>query len=153
MKKLFALIILCAVALTFSSCGAKGRTAEELLSEFVSSYGAGGVIYSSEAGGEWEYADGEFFAALYGATADFESGFAVLLSSSLDCVYEAGVFVTHDTTSRLYAEELCRKRLDLLIKMGASDTPLLIKRKNVIFYGCLPDAERAERLWLDMRIT
>ena len=76
----------------------------------------------------------------------------MLLSTSVDRVFEVGVFVTADGTSRLCAEELCRERIRLISKMGYGENSLLLRRGDVIFYSTLPDTERAERIWLDIKI-
>ena len=153
MKKLLALIILSCVTLTCCSCRGGLPAAHRLLSDFTSSYGICGVLYSYEAkeGEEGFIADG-FFTTLYGREADFENDFAVFLSSSVDTVYEAAVFVTEDESSRISAEELCRARLDLLSKMGFGESAIFITRRSVIFYSTFPDAERAERIWLDINV-
>lgn len=153
MKKISALFIFLSLILAVFSCGKEPPSAERLLSDFISSYGAFGVSYSEGvAEGEAGYIDGSFFSTLYGKEADFESDYAVFLSSSVSEVYEAAVFVTSDESSRLYIEELVSERLFLLAKMGFGESSLFLVRGGVIFYSTLPDPERAERIWLDIRV-
>lgn len=154
MKKILSFFTFISLILSLFSCGKEPPSAERLLSDFISSYGAFGVIYSKEVPeGERGYIDGSFFSTLYGDEADFESDYAVFLSSSIDEISEVGVFAVRDESSRIYAEQLCRKRLTLLTKMGYGDSSVLLVRGQVIFYSTLPDPERAERIWLDIRVN
>lgn len=153
MKRVVIIFLLLSLTLALFSCGGEDRGAAELLSDFANGYGIYGTLYSPEIEeGERGYIDADFFEALYGSAADFESDYAVFLSTSLDTASEAGVFVCRDETSRLYAEELCRARLRLLAKMGYGDSAVFIRRRDTVFYSTLPDAERAEELWRDIKL-
>ena len=153
MRKISLLIAVALTVLLLPSCNGAPPSAYGLLTEFTESYGASGVVYSPEIDeGECGYTDGDFFETVYGAGVDFESDYAVLLSSSLDAVYEAAVFVTHDKSSMLYAEQLCRSRIELLTKMGFGEGAVIIKRADTVFYSTLPDTARAEDIWRGIKI-
>ncbi len=153
MKKILCFILSFLTLLSLISCGGEPPGARVLLENFADSYGASGIIFSPEISeGEAGYVDGDFFETIFGADADFESDYAVLLSDSVDSVCEAAVFVTRDDSSRMLAERLCRERLELISKMGYGKDSLLIRRGGVIFYSTLPDAALAERIWLDIKL-
>ncbi len=150
MRWVSLLLLCCLLISSFVSCG-EPPEAFGLLSSFISSYGTSGVLYSPNISeGERGYIDENFFVTLYGCEADFESDYAVFLSSSIDSVFEAAVFVTNDESSEIFACELAHERLLLLSEMGFGDNSLLLVRGGVVFYSTLPDAPRAERIWLDM---
>lgn len=153
MKRFLTFVIAVFLLASFISCGAKTPSARELLLRFTQAYGASGILYSPEiAEGEAGYTDTDFFFSLYGDAEDTEGDYAVFLSSSLDAIYEAAVFVTMDKSSEIYAERLCRERIGLLTKMGYGEGAILIKRKNTLFYSTLSDACLAERIWLEVDI-
>ena len=154
MKKIFSFLLCIAITLPITSCFGVTPSAHSLLSDFIASFGAVGVIYSpSVPEGDIGYVSEDFFITLYGAPQDSESDYAVFLSSSLDSVYEAGVFVCRDESSALYAEGLCRGRLRLLSAMGFDGNAVVLRRRGVIFYSALPDSERAERIFRDLAIS
>ena len=153
MKRIFAFTLCFLLIFTLVSCIEEMPSARELLVEFTDSYGIGGVLYSPDfSEGESGYIDAEFFNVMYDASPDFESDYAVFLSSSIDSIYEAAVFVTRDSSSLLFAERLCLSRLALLDKMGYAESAVFIKRDNTVFYSTLPDGKRAESIWRDVKI-
>ena len=148
MKKIKAFFISLLFSLSLISCSGETPSAHVLLSEFKSTVGASGIVYSKEVcEGESGYIDGNFFVSLYGTEADFESDFAVLLNSTLDTVYEAAVFVAFDKSSLYFAKDLCRGRLDFLSRMGYGEDSVIVMQGMTVFYSTLPDSEKVADIW------
>lgn len=152
MKKVCVVFLLISLLLS-TSCGGEYRSAEDMLAELVSSFDICGVLYRKSASeGEAGYIDDDFFGVIYDSECDPETDYAVFLSSSIDSVYEAAIFVTHDESSRIYAERLCEARVGFLSEMGYGEGAVRIRRRNVIFYSTLPDSKRAEGLFLGLKL-
>ena len=152
MKRIFAFVLLLCMMMLLNACNTVERSAGELLVRFIDVYGIGGVTYFSDAPSGGECMDDELFLAMYGTHIDSENDFAVFLSSSLDHVYEAAVFVTYDSSSELDARKLCSERIALLKKMGFGEDAILLVRRGVVFYSTLADSARAQSIWLDINV-
>ena len=153
MKRLICCLLLFSLMLSLVGCGGGGRSAHAMLLEFSESYGIYGILYSPEIReGDAGYIDKDFFSSIFSSEPDFETDYAVFLSSSIESVYEAALFVAMDESSRLYAQDLCRRRILFLTEMGYGENAVLIGRKNTVFYSTLPDNERAEQLWRSVKI-
>lgn len=152
MKRLSVFFLLFAILLSLGGCSER-RGAREMLSKFADCCDVSGVLYSPDIKeGEAGYIDSGFFEALYDASPDPESDYAVFLSASLDKVYEAAVFVCFDESSAFYAEEICRKRLLMIEKMGYGGERVLIRRRGTVFYSVMPKGVDSEAIWRDIEI-
>ena len=139
MKKLLLLPFLCLFIL--SACSPPPPPVD-LLSEFVSSYGAEGVIYHSEAkAGENGYLSPELASLAFGDR-ELPSSYAILLNVHLDTATECGLFLIKG--DRRECIELCTVRTSLLDKSG--ERSFISIYGDYIFYSTLSDKERAKRL-------
>jgi hypothetical protein len=146
MKKIISLTLLIILCLSLSSCREE-RSAYQIMSEFVSAYGAEGVIYSPEIG---EGKEGYIREGLVERVFLFSDGigdnFALLLNSHIDIPSECGVFVCSDDDEVRRAEEICLERIRLLSR----DRGFVKKRGRVVYYAVLSDSERAERIFKEI---
>ncbi len=143
MKKTFFLLLLIVCTFTLVSCS-DSRSSDELMSDFLSSYGADGVVYSRAcAEGEYGYIDSELFHKIYVYEGEMPADFAVFLSSHTDSDSECGIFVCRDAAERIAVEQMCLERIELLV----SDNSFISRRGNTVFYSTMSDRARAERIW------
>lgn len=141
MRRLFSLILI--VLLPLTSCS-KDYDAYELMDEFVSLYGAEGVVYSPSVE---EGSDGYITPGLVERIFLFPDGlgdnFAILLNAHIDRPSECGVFVCSDGEEAFLAEEVCLERLRILDVEGG----FVKRRGRVVYYVALSDPDRAERIF------
>ena len=107
MKKIITIFVLLSLLLGLSSCKNEPN-AYELLSDFVNSYGAEGIIYSpliSE--GEKGYMPSGMVERIYIFCGNLPRNFAVFLNSHADSRSECGVFVCSDAAQCQIVEEAC----------------------------------------------
>ena len=142
MKKILFVILLSASLLpSLFSCG-REQTAEEMMRDFISAYGAEGVVYHSGcAEGDEGYLAPEKLAIIYQFSARFPTDYAIFLNSRAEYGSECAFFVTRDAEQRAATEEMCRERLRLL---GGG---LLKRSRNVVFYSTMSDGDRAEQIF------
>ena len=139
MKKLLLLPFLCLFIL--SACEPPAPPVD-LLSEFVKSYGAEGIIYHSEAKpGEEGYLSPEVAAVAFGSGALPES-YAVMLNWRVDSAYECGLFLIDGDRNELI--ELSSRRISLLDPRG--ERGFIGIYGDYVFYSTLSDKDRAKRL-------
>lgn len=145
MKKLISLVLSAAILFTLVSCS-DDRTADELLSSFLESYGASGAVYSPRRA-EWEtgYIDSDLFHKIYELDSAAPQDFAIFLNSHTDSDSECAVFVCRDGAERMAVEEMCYERIKLLV----TDNGFVARSGNTVFYSTMSDKERAERVWKD----
>ena len=145
MKKIISLVISISILLSLVSC-TDNRTADELMSSFLESYGASGAVYGPRRA-EWEigYIDSELFHKIYELESPAPSDFAIFLSSHTDSDSECAVFVCRDSAERMSVEEMCYERIKLLV----SDNGFVVRSGNTVFYSTMSDKARAERVWKD----
>lgn len=145
MKRL--LIFTLALVLTLSmlvSCEAE-PSSDELLREFISTYGAEGVIYSSEcAEGDVGYLPRETLAKIYIYSGRFPENYAIFLNSRAGYGSECGVFVCDDADMRLSVEEMCLERIRLL---SGGDNAFVTRSGNIVFYSTMKERGRAEEIF------
>ena len=148
MKKIITVFVLLSLLLGLSSCKNE-PDAYELLSDFVNSYGAEGIIYSpliSE--GEKGYMPSGMVERIYIFCGNLPRNFAVFLNSHADSRSECGVFVCSDAAQCQIVEEACLERIELL---GQGSEVAFVKRTdNVVFYSTMTDRKRAEQLWREI---
>lgn len=143
MKKLISLVILFSVTLALVSCE-RTQSAYSMLSEFISLYGAEGIIYSPECPeGSEGYIDSATAQRIFIFHGDMPKSYAVFLNSHVDGGAECGVFVCRDGAELSEVTEMCEERMRLL----SSDNPVLIRSGRIIFYSTLRDSDRARSLW------
>ena len=143
MRRLFSLLLIF-LLLPLTSCSGTPVDAYELMSEFVSLYGAEGVVYSP---GIPEGSDGYITTGLVERIFLFPEGlgdnFAILLNAHIDSPSECGIFVCSDDGEVRHAEEVCLERLRTL----GGDSGFVKKRGRVVYYATLSDPDRAERIF------
>lgn len=144
MKKI-ALILIPPV-LCFALCACQGEvSAEGLLSEFISAYGAEGIIYSSECvEGEDGYLTEETLSKIYLYSGRFPENWAIFLNSRAGYGSECGAFVCDSADMRLLVEEMCLERVRLL---AGGENSFVARSGNIVFYSTMQDGARAEQLF------
>lgn len=121
----------------------------QMLSDFISAYGAEGVIYSPDASeGEEGYIPKDLADRIYIRSGELPDDFAIFLNSRPDYGYECAVFLCDDAESLLMMEEACIERTRLLD--GGGDRRLIIVSGKLIFYSTMKDKERAEKIWREI---
>ncbi len=144
MKKKVSLIILSLVMLLLSSCSDE-PSAELLLSDFTESYGAEGIIYSSEKSlGEEGYVPEGLTEKIYIYEGAFPKNYAIFLNSHTHKGSEAAIFICKDEKERQKVSEMCLERMKTV--SDGKDDRILIRCGNIIAYSTLEDAEKAEEL-------
>ena len=145
MRRVFCFLLVLSMLFSLASCG-ESRPASELLSEFVSVYGAEGVIYRSDAK-EWEegYVEYDLLKKIYLFYKDFPEEFAIFLNSHADYGSECGVFVCRDASECETVSEMCLERIRLLDRKG--ENSFVIREGRVVFYSTMSNGERAKKIW------
>lgn len=139
MKKLLLLPFLCLFIL--SSCS-EPLPPVDLLSEFVKSYGAEGIIYHSEATpGEDGYLSPELARVAFGDR-ELPKSYAILLNTHLDAAYECALFLIEGNRDEIL--ELCATRAALLDPQGTRTHVAIYGR--YVFYSTLSDKDRAKKI-------
>ena len=139
MKKLLLLPFLCLFIL--SSCS-EPLPPVDLLSEFVRSYGAEGIIYHSEAKeGDEGYLSPELKNLAFGDR-EMPKSYAILLNIHLDTATECGVFLIEGDRDEIL--ELCATRTALLDPRG--ERTYLAIYGRYAFYSTLSDKAKAKRI-------
>ena len=144
MKKIIIILLVFTIVLSITSCGAD-PSAESMLSDFVVSYGAVGVIYSPRfSEGEPGYITDGLFSEIYIYDGTPPENYAIFLNSYADYGSECAVFVCSDEAECERVVEACRERTSLL---GRGEGMLLLRSGYIVFYSTMTDAERAEAIW------
>ena len=144
MKKIALILIPFILISTLCACQSE-VSAEELLSEFISAYGAEGIIYSSECvEGDEGYLPEETLSKIYLYSGRFPENWAIFLNSHATYGSECGVFVCDSADMRLSVEKTCLERVRLL---SGGENSFVIRSGNIVFYSTMQDGERAERLF------
>ena len=148
MKKTISVILIISILTLLFSCEKK-QNAYEILNEFVTAYGAEGIIYSPHfSEGEDGYIREGFVQKIYLFSGRFPNNFAVFLNSHAENGSECAVFVCEDAQMLLMVEELCIERTRLIA--SGSDRTFIKKNGNIIFYSTMENKERAERLFKEI---
>lgn len=138
MKRILVLLFLC--VFIFTSCH-DAPDITEALEEFVASYGASGVIYSTKCKeGEEGYIDEYLSERLFGSEVE-KIEYAVFLNTHLDHASECGAFVVPESRKNDIIE-LCQRRISLLDPEG--DRSFIRIYGSIIFYSTMQDRGRAE---------
>lgn len=142
----FTLIIICISHL--SSCKEE-IDPKSALDEFISAYGAEGIIYSPEIpeGDSGHIPDG-LIEKIYVFSGDFPEKYAIFLNSRPEYGYECGVFICEDADCLEMMEESCLERARLLD--GGGKRSLVIRSGSVVFYSTMKDKDRAEKIWREI---
>lgn len=146
MKRIFAFLIAVLLFLTsLTACKKREIDTDAMLREFISSYGAEGVIYSSAClEGEDGYLSSETLNKIYVIDGRFPENYAIFLNSHTDYGSECGAFVCDDTEMRLAVEEMCLERIRLLC---GKDNSFVARSDNIVFYSTMQDRAKAEQLF------
>lgn len=139
MKKLLLLPFLCLFIL--SSCS-EPLPPNDLLAEFVKSYGAEGIIYHSEAKeGDEGYLSPQLARLAFGDR-ELPKSYAILLNIHLDTHTECGLFLIEGNKKELL--ELSASRTSILDPRG--DRTYIAIYDSYVFYSTLSDRERAQKI-------
>ena len=147
-RTIFVLLIISLCVGSICSCE-REVDPRQMLSDFISAYGAEGVIYSPDANeGEDGYIPKELAERIYIHSGELPDDFAIFLNSRPDYGYECAVFLCEDAESLLMMEEACIERTRLLD--GGGERRLIIVSGKTIFYSTMKDKERAEKIWREI---
>ncbi len=149
MKRILSSVALVAVLLFLLVSCTSEPNAYTALSEFISAYGASGIIYSPQlAEDEDGYIDGELFGRIFVTNESPPENYALFLNSHADYGSECGIFVTSDAVERERIAEMCEERVRLLDPAGESR--VILRHGSVIFYSTMSERERVTDIFLDV---
>ncbi len=144
MKKIILLLTALFLIFTLFSCE-KQISAEAILTEFISTYGAEGIVYSSAKGREEEgYISEELSSKIYIYEGDFPRNFAIYLNSHSHKGSEAAVFVCRNEDERQKVTEACLERMKLIA--AKQEDRVIVRIGNTVAYSTLGDGERTGEL-------
>ena len=144
MKRLLFLIVFLMLPVWLFSCKSQ-KDAAEMAREFLDTYGAEGVIYTSRGGEDFELLTDELFKKIYIYDGDVPKNCALFLNSFADYGSEFGIFVCEDAEELRAVEKCCLERIDLLGRGG--DNAILIRCGGTVFYSTMSDGDRAREIW------
>ncbi|MBQ8302144.1 MAG: hypothetical protein IJX97_01170 [Clostridia bacterium] len=143
MKKIICFLLALLLTASLNSCG-EPRDPYSMLSEFVSQYGASGVIYSpSIPEGKDGYVSDGLIERAFVFSGRFPESYAIFLNSHTSGQYECGIFVCSDAEELRCAEECAFERVRLLGGVNG----FVKRRGRVVYYSTMADRERAERIF------
>lgn len=149
MRKTIAFILFIAFSfLALYSCE-RERDAYNMLNEFVTTYGAEGVIYSPKVPeGDDGFIREGLVEKIYVFSGRFPDNYAIFLNSRPDFSSECGLFVCSDAEMLGMVEEMCLERVRLLCQ---GDDRAFVKRSgSAVFYSTMQDRERAEKIFSEI---
>ena len=148
MIRIVSILLLICMLLSLSSCK-RNYDAHELLSEFVSTYGIEGVIYSpSVPEGEDGYVREGFTERIYIFSGDFPENYAIFFNSHTDFYSECAIFISDDANVLDMAEEMSLERIRLVA--SGADYAFVKRSSNICFYSTLRQRERAEKIFSEI---
>ena len=144
MKKLFVTFLFLLLILAFIGCK-REVSAENILRDFLVSYGTEGIIYTpNKMIHEEGYISEGLLEKVYIYSGELPDNFALFLNQKSFGGFEAGVFICEDEDERASVTEMCYERIDLLTDKEGEG--LLIRCRNMIIYTTASDKERAEEI-------
>lgn len=148
MKKITTFILLIAMILSLFSC-TRERDAKQIIENFVNSYGAEGIIYSSQAiEGEIGYISDKFIEKIYRFSGEFPENYAIFLNNRTDFSSECAAFVCRDAEMIDMVQEMCLERIRLI--SGGEKHGFVKRSQNLVFYSTMKDRERAEKIFSEI---
>ena len=148
MKKILSAILLVCIPLTLCSCRDQ-PDAYQLLSEFVSAYGAEGTIYSpSVPEGEDGYVREGLPKMIYLFSGEFPENYAIFLNGHTDPSSECAIFVCQDANMLNMVEEMSLERIRLVA--AGADYAFVRRSGNICFYSTLKQRDRAEKIFSEI---
>ena len=149
MKRLLSiLLVFIFIFLSLVSCSTK-KDAYEMLSEFVTSYGVEGIIYSPRfSEGEQGYVSDGLVERIYILSGKFPDNYAIFLNTHVLSTAECGVFVCDSANTLADVEEMCIERIRLL--SGGEDNAFVKISGMTVFYSTMKDRERTEKIWREI---
>ena len=152
-RRFFALCLVIVFVAFATSCD-EGRTARELMDEFLDSYSAAGRLFSPEIPeGQEGHSTDAFFEKLYGDGREFVSDYAVFLSSDLESIEEAAVFVCYGEYDAMMVAQIAYRRIELIRSLGGSvntdnlEEAFVFRKGRYVVMCLLEDNATAKRIW------
>lgn len=149
MKRLILLLLVFMfIGSSLCSC-AQQADAYELVNEFVTVYGAEGIIYSpgfSE--GESGYIPEGLIEKIYVFSGRLPENYAIFLNSHPSEPSECGAFVCESADTLAMIEEMCLERVKLLSNGG--DHAFVNVSGMTVFYSTMQNRDRAEKIWREI---
>ncbi len=131
-----------------ASCSPE-RDAYAMLCEFISAYGAEGVIYSPHIPeGQDGYVYEGLMSKIYLFSGEFPENYAVFLGGRTDYSSECGIFICRDADMLSMVEEMCLERIRLVL--SGSDNGFVKKSRNLCFYSAMSDKACAEKIFKEI---
>ena len=148
MKKLISLVTILIFFLSMlTACGSE-PSADVMLREFISAYGASGVIYSSECTeGKVGYLPENMLGKIYIFSGRFPDNYAIFLNSRADYGSECGIFICEDAEMCLAVEEMCLERIRVLC---GGDNAFVTRSGRIVFYSTMRDRTRSEAIFKEI---
>lgn len=145
MKKRICFLLIFACVFQLAGCK-KSVSAEEILKEFLTSYGIEGTLYSSEREiYEEGYISRELFDKIFITNGEHPRNFALFLNQRSGIGFEAGVFICEGAKEKEFVTEMCLERLGLIAE--GEGKRLFISSGDLIFYTNASEKEKAEDLF------
>ena len=139
MKRISILLFLC--IFVFTSCS-ESRDPTDGVTEFVSAYGARGIVYSTScAEGEEGYITEDIEKAFFGNNEPPEN-YAIFLNTHLDYASECGAFLVEGDRNDVIS--ICQRRVKLLDPEGSRS--FIVVYKDTVFYSTMSDKDKAKKL-------
>lgn len=147
LKSATAGIVLLSFLLSFSSCASAEREPREILSDFCRLSGIEAEIFSYDAAPDSpEFIDRETVRVIYSSYMPVGVEYAVALHSKLSSVREVGVFVARSSSDKYELMSMIDGRISYLNASGAKGQSFIVRCGDVIAYGFVDDADKAERI-------
>lgn len=149
MKRVLSLLLIIVFISSFLASCVRERDAYTLVNEFVTVYGAEGIVYSPRfSEGERGYIPKGLLEKIYVYYGNFPENYAIFLNSHPTNPVECGAFVCDGADSLASAEEMCLERIRLLSNGGSH---AFVKVSGMtVFYSTMQDRERAEKIWREI---
>ena len=141
MRRIISAALVLLLVFSLFSCSPAPK-AEEMLSDFLYTYGIEGIIYSPSIpeGGDG-YITEELFDKIYIYEGSLPKNCAIFLNTRTDKYVECAIFVTESEEERAAITDMCTERIALIDKSG--DSSFILRSGAIVFYSTLPDKERA----------
>ena len=148
MNKILSLLLLLCMVFSLTSCE-KNVDAYDLLTEFISTYGAEGIIYSPIVPeGDDGYVRDGLTKRIYLYSGEFPENYAIFFNGHTDFSSECAVFVCTDADTLAMVEEMSLERIRLVA--SGADHAFVRKSGSICFYSTMKDRARAEKIFSEI---